>query len=143
MFPVLPRLSSISAPELLDQLLNVVHGAVVVVDDSFVIQIWSQGAERLFGWTAAEAIGKPVTDIAGQAEYANGMSAERALDIALCTGSWWGEAVQTRRDGSKFLAEVSLGVLRDSDEQIIGYMSVDRNITGHRAVEEELERLTD
>jgi PAS domain S-box-containing protein len=139
---VLQRLSSIFTPELLNQLLEVVHDAIVVVDDSFVIQIWNQGAERLFGWTAEEAIGRPVTEIVGQAEYANGMSAEKALDTALRTGSWWGEAVQTRRDGSKFLAEVSLRVLRDADGQIIGYMSVDRNIAGQRAVEEELERLT-
>ena len=131
----------ISTRELLDQVLDAVDAAVLVLDDQFVIQVWSQGAERTFGWTAEEAIERPVTDLIRPGEYAKGMSAEEALNIGLRTGSWWGEVIQTRRDGSQFLAEVLFRVLRDPDEDVIGYVSVHRNITGQRAVEDELEEL--
>jgi len=129
-----------STSELLSKLLDIAHGAIVVVDDSFNIQIWNQAAERTFGWTAEEAVGSNVADTMGSGEFAEGMSFEKALDSALRSGSWWGEVVQTRRDGSTFLAEVSFGVLRDADEQVIGYVTNHQNITGQRAVEEELER---
>ncbi len=136
-----PVLSLISTRELLDQVLDVVDVAVVIVDHEFVVRVWNQGAERTFGWTAKEVIGRPITEIVAPSEYAEGMDAERAFDTALRTGSWRGEVMQTRRDGSQFLAEVSFGVLRDPDKEVIGYVSVNRNITGHRAVEQELEEL--
>ncbi|MFQ5968438.1 MAG: hypothetical protein ACE5MI_12650 [Acidimicrobiia bacterium] len=55
---------------------------------------------------------------------------------------WHAEIILTTKGCSRFLAEVSVDALRDDDAQVVGYTSVHRNITGHRAVEEELGRLS-
>mgnify|MGYP003347626820 CR=1 FL=1 len=37
--------------------------AVIATDETGVVELWTEGATQLFGWSAAEAIGRPVTDL--------------------------------------------------------------------------------
>jgi PAS domain S-box-containing protein len=46
------------------RLLDEVDAAVIAADLSGCVTHWSGGAERLYGWTAAETLGRPVTDLA-------------------------------------------------------------------------------
>ena len=78
-------------------LLDLTHDTVFVRDEQDVITYWNRGAEQLYGWTRAEAIGTvahtrmrtvfpaPLPDI--MAELTR-------------TGRWEGELVHTRRDGT-------------------------------------------
>jgi PAS domain S-box-containing protein len=47
-------------PEILDALLDASPLSIVLIDASGIVRIWSKSAERLFGWSAAEIIGRPV-----------------------------------------------------------------------------------
>ncbi|MFQ5967139.1 MAG: PAS domain-containing protein [Acidimicrobiia bacterium] len=127
--------------ELLIQVLNGIDVGIVIVDAHFEVEIWNQTAERIFGWTESETVGGLAFDFIPPGEYPDGMTAETAFDAVYRTGSWRGEATQTRRDGSKFLAEVAFSAIRDADGEVTGYTSVWRNITGQRALEEEFDQL--
>ena len=127
--------------ELLDQILDAVDAGIVIVDTQFVVETWNEAAEAIFGWKASETMGHSVFDFIPPGEYADGITAETAFDAVMRTGSWRGEATQTRRDGTKFLAEIAFAAIRDDEGEITGYTSVWRNITGQRALEEEFDQL--
>src|SRR5437764_15219038 len=40
------------------ELLNLAHDAIIVRDPQSTITFWNRGAERLYGWSAAEAVGQ-------------------------------------------------------------------------------------
>jgi two-component system sensor kinase FixL len=70
------------------------HAAVIVVDRDSRIRYWSKGAEELFGWTAAEAVGQLRKELL-QTELLRGPPVdddERRPD-------WHGELVERHRDG--------------------------------------------
>jgi len=61
------------------------------------ILIWTKGAERLFGWTEAEAVGKGLHELLGP-EF---LATQKALEsILLKTGEWAGELEARKKDGS-------------------------------------------
>jgi len=45
------------------ELLDEVDAAVIATDTAFVVQYWNQGAEQLYGYSAEDAIGRPVIDL--------------------------------------------------------------------------------
>lgn len=45
------------SPDFLAGLLEITGDAVIAIDERYVITMWSKGAERLYGWTAAEMVG--------------------------------------------------------------------------------------
>jgi len=51
--------------EMLQSLIDTAPQAMVVLDDAWRITRWSRGAERLFGWTAAEVLGRPAPYVPG------------------------------------------------------------------------------
>jgi diguanylate cyclase (GGDEF)-like protein/PAS domain S-box-containing protein len=71
--------------------------AIIAMDMASRISYWNHGAERLYGWSAHEAIGKRFCELLcdEQAHY------ETAFAHTLADGEWCGELAHMRRDGSK------------------------------------------
>ena len=71
--------------------------AIIAMDMSSRISYWNHGAERLYGWSAQEAMGKRFGELLcdEQAHY------ETAFAHTLTDGEWSGELAHVRRDGSK------------------------------------------
>ena len=111
--------------------------AIISKDLNGVIQTWNVGAERLFGYSEEEAIGRPVTIIfpPGRENEEPGILSriERGERIDHY------ETVRRRKDGS--LVDISLTVspMRDSSGAIIGASKIARDITERRAVQRKLE----
>jgi PAS domain S-box-containing protein len=78
--------------------------AIMVRDMDGVIQFWSKGCERLYGWTSQEVIGRKVEDVLGT-EYP--MPRQEIEAILIKAGSWSGDFVQRRRDGYLLTVAVS------------------------------------
>ena len=79
-------------------LLDVTHDAIFVRDADGVIKYWNRGAEELYGWTAAEAVGS-VSHL-----LLRTVSAQPIKDLTarvLDTGRWDGELQHTKRDGTQ------------------------------------------
>jgi PAS domain S-box-containing protein len=104
-----------------------------------IIQSWNEGAERTFGYSATEAIGKHITFI---------IPPDRVdEDAHILTRIRRGEAVphfetiRVRKDGTLVDVSVSVSPIKDANGQIIGASKIARDITERKLLEKEREQL--
>ena len=119
-------------------LLESVNDAVIGSDENSIIRFWNQGAERMFGWTSKEVLGRSGRDIL-RSELIN-TNREAVLEILAERGRWKGESIQYHKEGTPVIVEVSTITLRDTNNRITGYVSVSRDITERKLAEEELRK---
>jgi PAS domain S-box-containing protein/putative nucleotidyltransferase with HDIG domain len=117
-------------------LLTNLNDAVIASDEQYRITAWNPAAELIYGWKAEEVLGRFGLDIT-QTEYP-GVDKEAMLRSIAELGQWRGEVTQVRKDGSRFPVEISSIVLRDENGRIIGYLSLNRDITERKRAEETL-----
>jgi two-component system, chemotaxis family, CheB/CheR fusion protein len=96
---------------------------------------WNSGAERIFGYTAQEAIGKPVSLLAPQAE---GEQADMFKRLAAGEPVRELQASRRRKDGTDIHVAVTISPIRDAGGQVIGGTAVARDITEQREAAEAL-----
>ena len=111
--------------------------AIASKDLDGLVTSWNRAAERLFGYTAGEMIGRPIAILAAPGRE-NEMST--ILERIRCGERVdHYETVRRRKDGS--LVEISLTVspVRDHHGHIIGASKIARDISGRRQLEEERE----
>src|SRR5262245_12075427 len=101
--------------------------AMVTKDLDGVITSWNTGAERLFGYSADEAIGKPVSILIPS----NRVDEEPAILRRIRSGERVDhyETVRRRKDGSLIDISLTVSPLRDATGQIVGASKVARDIT--------------
>jgi len=81
--------------------------SVVLVDGNQKIMSWNGTAADLFGVPAAQALGQPVADVAGEPRTVTGMGRE-SLALAIAEeGGWSGSLLYQRQDGSEFLLQAT------------------------------------
>ena len=118
-------------------LLDLTHDAIFVRDSNNIITYWNHGAEQLYGWTAAEAIGRNANELL-QTRYQTGlMRIERVL---LEIGHWEGELTQTRRDGSEITILSRWSLDRDKHGNPAATMETNSDVTLRRAAEHDLRK---
>ncbi len=98
--------------------------AVIVTDLHFHVRSWNGAAERLYGWTEQEALGRHLLDVFDweDDELSTGT---RNLEI---TGRWHGQGRQRTRDGSLVDVNSSMTMMRDETGDAIGVVSVNRPV---------------
>jgi PAS domain S-box-containing protein len=108
--------------------------AILAKDLSGVIITWNQGAERLFGYTQNEVVGKPVTILIPADRH----DEEPAILARIRRGERIEhyETIRRRKDGS--LVEISLTVspIKSLDGRIVGASKIARDITQQRRAQE-------
>ncbi len=118
-------------------LLSQVRNAVIAIDRDRKIIYWNEYATSMYGWKAAEVLGKPVWHLvltpSAQA------TAQAVLDTVVAEGSWSGERLMVRKDGTPFPADVTLTALRDWSGSVIGFVGVSSDVTERVRSREELE----
>jgi PAS domain S-box-containing protein len=94
-------------------ILEHIGDAVVVVDAQHRVLLWNRAAAALFGWTAAEALGRPTTELVrlGSVEGASRAAILQALQEQ---GSWAGETLIVGRDSVERLIEGHVRAIRDA-----------------------------
>jgi PAS domain S-box-containing protein len=117
-------------------LLDHAHSAVIAIDLNGIITHWNRFAEKLYQWTAEEAIGRNIMDTVipeGQSQLAQEITAEIAR-----SGFWAGEFRAARKDRSTFLAFVVDSVVLDKDGVLAGIVGVSTDITERKQLEQRL-----
>ena len=121
-----------------DELLHALGHAVIATDTRGTVVFWNSAAEDLYGWPAAEAVGRDITEVTVPE-----MSQRAAAEImaALREGrAWSGGFLARRRDGGVLHALVTdSGVYRDG--QLIGIIGASLNLG--EAVRHLMERSSD
>ncbi|MBI2830550.1 MAG: PAS domain S-box protein, partial [Chloroflexi bacterium] len=103
----------------------------------FITRTWNKGAEALYGWRAAEVLGKPTINFL-QPEFSQQGTREEFRRQFLEQGYWSGEIIQRRKDGSNVVVLTSHTALHDNARKIIGAVAVHHDITEIKHMEERL-----
>ena len=119
------------------EMLNLAQDAIVVRRfEDRVVTFWNKGAERLYGWSASEAIGRSIADLyyKDQEDY---LPAVHAVES---TGEFIGEVNHVAKDGRKLTVSVRANVVRDTDGTPRSVLIIQTDITEHKKLEHEFLR---
>ncbi|MBL9210701.1 MAG: PAS domain S-box protein [Opitutaceae bacterium] len=112
-------------------LLDKAQDAIVVRDLEDRITYWNKSAERLYGWTAAEAVGQAVTDLLHR-----DLAAFRAATAAtLEQGEWTGEIEQYARSGRKLTVAARWTLVRDAEGRAKSIFVINTDVTEKKKLE--------
>ena len=114
--------------------------AITTVTRDGVITEWNGGAERLFGYTAQEAVGQPVTIVAPGDREHDGLELIRRTVSARRTVR--AETVRKRKDGTAVDVAVSLSPLFDAAGQVGEVAGITRDITARKHADQVLAERT-
>jgi PAS domain S-box-containing protein len=125
--------------EISQYLAAIVHSsddAIISKDLHGTITSWNQSAERLFGYTFAEAVGKPITMLIPHDRQGEERAILERINRGERTDHY--ETVRQRKDGS--LIEISLTVspVRNAQGEIIGASKIARDISERKRREAQL-----
>ena len=122
-----------------------VRDAIIATDVEGKVSLMNPAAERLTGWAAPDARGKPLADVlAVRTAGAYEVVAHLVDDFRRCGDvSSVGQTVLRRRDGSEVDVEDSMAPICSDDGTLLGFVAVFRDISARRRAEEENARLLD
>ena len=115
-------------------LLDVTHEAIQVQDLEGSILLWNKGAERTYGWTSDEVVGRKAADWL----YKDPGEFQIAQAELLVRGEWQGEIVKRTRDGRDLTVASRWTLVRDAAGQPKAILAIDADITGKKALETQL-----
>ncbi|AHE55817.1 PAS domain-containing sensor histidine kinase [Sphingomonas sanxanigenens] len=108
--------------------------AIYMLDPEGRVAIWNKGAERIKGWREQEVLGRPTAIFYAAEDVAAGKPAAD-LARARADGRMQDESWRVRKDGTEFLADVTITALHDEDGALRGFGKVVRDITDQKAAE--------
>ena len=125
--------------ELLRSLVASTDDAILTKDRAGIIRSWNRAAEALYGYAAAEAIGRPISileppDLRGQQRE----MARRVFDGA---GAEHVETERLRKDGRRLAVSLTISPVSDARGKVVLAAIIARDITARRRYEEQLEYL--
>src|SRR5688500_17203215 len=101
--------------------------SIVTVDFDGIITTWNKSAERVYGYPANEAVGKPITmltiprDLKKVLEHIDQIKNGEAVEIF--------DTVRIRKDGAETDLEILMSPVIDLDGQVIGAATIARDIS--------------
>jgi PAS domain S-box-containing protein len=116
---------------LADQIVTEAHDAIIMADQKGIIRLWNRGAEMIFGFSPAEALGQSLHIIipenirerhdqgyqkvmrSGRSKYASELLAVPALN----------------KDGTRISVEFTIVLIRDHQDQILGAAAIIRDVS--------------
>ncbi|MGV3663871.1 MAG: PAS domain S-box protein, partial [Prosthecobacter sp.] len=126
----------LSADRLAEQaaLLDKAHDAIVVRDlnDGRVL-FWNKSAERLYGWTTQEALGRDAEELLYKAQP----HFTAATATTLAEGEWNGELVKTTKAGKPVTIECHWSLVRDDEGRPKSILMIDTDVTERRIIEQQ------
>ena len=119
--------------ELLDQ----ARDAILVRDLNHNILFWNKGAEKIYGWSAEDVIGKNAEELLFKDRSGQLDPAHKSL---LRDGEWNGEMHQTRRDGAEIIVESRWTLVRDEQGQPKSILVINTDVTERKHLESQFLR---
>ena len=134
-------MANIDVVKLSHEILALTPDAILYADRDGIIQLWNNGAERIFGYSAEEALGQSLdliipeklrqrhgdgfhkTMATGETRYGTDMLAVPAM----------------HRDGSRLSVEFTIALLQDDNGQPRGVAAILRDVTAQRQKEKKLQ----
>lgn len=114
--------------------------AILFTDREGVIRLWNAGAERIFGWSAAEALGRSMDlIIPDRLRARHWQNWDRVMETGVTRYATEVLAVPAlRKDGAPLSIEFTIQLVRDDGGRILGPAAIIRDVTARFQREKEL-----
>ncbi len=112
------------------------HDAIISLSVEGIILTWNRGAERIFGYSAKEAMGQSILFLSPPDQPVETLELLERVERADTVKNF--EAIRLKKDGTNIHVALTLSPIRDSDGQVVGVSSVARDITESKRMEEML-----
>lgn len=112
--------------------------AIYAIDKDGLIMTWNKAAEKIFGYSKDEIIGRPiyVLGLPGQQEELDNIISK------IRRGETYSyETIRKKKTGELVSVYITLAPIKDTSGKIIGTSAVARDITGHQKLEKEIAQL--
>lgn len=116
---------------------GVAEHAILALDTRGRFLTWPSGAERILGYTQAEALGRPLDMIYPEKDRKNG-TLERELALVRARKSLSEERWHIRKNGAQFWGTGVLSALHDEHGKLHGFIKIVRDNTERKLAEESL-----
>lgn len=114
------------------------HDAIISKTLNGTITSWNRAAERMYGYTAAEAIGRPVQMLLPPDRLHEEMAILAQLSEGLIVEPF--ETVRLHKNGQRVDVQVTISPIRDTAGRIVGGSKIARDITSQKQAEAARER---
>jgi PAS domain S-box-containing protein len=114
------------------QLLNEARDAIFVRSVDQIVTYWSNGAERIYGWTAVEIIGRKASEILYKPDAPH---REAIWQAVLKDGEWNGELAQVTKAGREICVASRRTLLRDAAGTPVAILNINTDITENKTLE--------
>jgi PAS domain S-box-containing protein len=120
-------------------LLDKAQDAILVRNLEDCITYWNKSAERLYGWTAEEAIGKNASELLYK-DKEDSLHQIEARKSVVEKGEWSGELYHVTKDGSEIIVESRWTLMYDNKGKPKSILVINTDITGKKKLEEQFLR---
>jgi PAS domain S-box-containing protein len=103
-----------------------------------IIVSWNRGAERIFGFSQAEAVGQPVTALIPPETREEEKTILQRATAGETVEHY--ETIRVTKEGKKIHVSLTVSPLRDARSWIVGASTIARDITEHNRAREELKK---
>ena len=114
------------------QILDLANDTIAVLDLNGAISYWNSGAKWLYGWRKSQAIGKNIHKLL-QTEWTQPF--EVIQKVFFEKGSWQGELVRTKKDGTKITVASRWTLQHDDQDQPVAILEISNDISDRKRSE--------
>lgn len=116
-------------------IVNSSDDAVIGTSLEGAIRSWNSGAERMYGYSAVDVIGRPLSILVPPYRPDEPPS----LFARVKDGEWIRnyETIRLRKDGTRLPVSLTFSPIMDRNKNVIGISAIERDVTAHKASEEE------
>ncbi len=114
------------------QMLDLANDTIAVLDLNGAISYWNLGAKWLYGWRKSQAIGKNIHELL-QTEWTQPL--EVIQKVFFERGSWQGELVRTKADGTKITVASRWTLQHDDQDKPVAILEISNDISDRKRSE--------
>nr|WP_216670159.1 PAS domain S-box protein [Microcoleus asticus] len=114
------------------QMLDLANDTIAVLDLNGAISYWNLGAKWLYGWRKSQAVGKNIHELL-QTEWTQPFEAIQKVFFE--RGSWQGELVRTKADGTKITVASRWTLQRDDRDKPVAILEISNDISDRKRSE--------
>ncbi|CUS96572.1 two-component system sensor histidine kinase NtrB [Candidatus Kryptobacter tengchongensis] len=113
--------------------------AVIALDNDYKIFFWNKGAERIFGYTADEMLGKTVDPIV-PSELKEKGELQWLFEETLRKGYIENyETERIRKDGRRIIVNLSRSLIKDENGEVLGSIAIVKDVTQIKELEKQIQ----
>jgi len=121
-------------------LIGNLYDPVITTDINYLITSWNKNAEKLFGFTEQEVLGKRLKTVLRS--KSENHSIDELRNIIATRSRWNGDIIYLSKDDKTIYANVSTSIIYDEKNEQSGTVSIIRDITDKKITEQKLQELS-